>query len=447
MEKGIDFTNGKIVVPLLKFAGPVLMALFLQAMYGAVDLLIVGKFAGSADVSAVSTGSQIMMTITNIISSICMGMTIFLGQKIGAKKEKEGGEIVGSGLLLFMALGIIMTVILSFAAEELSAVMHAPKEAFDLTVTYVRICGGAAIVIVAYNLIGGIFRGIGDSNTPLVTVAIACVCNILGDLLLVAGMKMGTAGAATATVAAQLISVIISAFLISKKKLPFEMGLDKIKWRGGIIKRILLMGLPIALQELLVGISFLVILAIVNSIGLNESAGVGVAEKVCVFIMLVPSAFMQSMSAFVAQNRGAGKMDRAMKGFRSAVAISFAFGVMMFYTAFFHGDILAGFFSNDIKVIEAATDYLMAYGIDCLLTCFLFCFVGFYNGMGHTGFVMAQGIIGAFAVRIPVSFMMSRWEPVSLFHIGLATPCSTVLQISLCFIYLVYIRKKKELRV
>ena len=131
-----------------------------------------------------------------------------------------------------------------------------------------------------------------------------------------------------------------------------------------------------------------------------------------------------------------------MKGFRSAVAISFAFGVTMFYTAFFHGDILAGFFSNDIKVIEAAADYLKAYGIDCLLTCFLFCFVGFYNGMGHTGFVMAQGIIGAFAVRIPVSFMMSRWEPVSLFHIGLATPCSTVLQISLCFIYLAYVWKK-----
>ena len=190
-------------------------------------------------------------------------------------------------------------------------------------------------------------------------------------------------------------------------------------------------------------ISFLVILAIVNSIGLTESAGIGVAEKVCAFIMLVPAAFMQSMSAFVAQNKGAGKIDRAMKGFKSAVAISFTIGVVMFYAAFFHGDMLSGVFSKDADVIIASADYLKAYGIDCLLTCFLFCFIGFFNGMGYTSFVMIQGIIGAYAVRVPVSFLMSKWEPVSLFHIGLATPCSTILQIVLCFGYLFFIRKHR----
>ena len=158
--------------------------------------------------------------------------------------------------------------------------------------------------------------------------------------------------------------------------------------------------------------------------------------------MLVPSAFMQSMSAFVAQNRGAGRTDRAFRGFKSAVAISFAFGALMFYLAFFHGDLLSGIFANDAAVIAASADYLKAYGIDCLLTCFLFCFIGFYNGMGQTAFVMAQGILGAFAVRVPVSYMMSKWEPVSLFHIGLATPCSTVLQITLCFIYLTFLLRR-----
>ena len=442
MERRIDFTEGKIVIPFLRFAGPVLMALFLQAMYGAVDLLIVGKFASSADVSAVSTGSQIMHTITNLISSMCMGMTIILGQKIGEKKASEGGRIIGSGLLLFLIIGILLTIVLPLSAPELAVIMHAPREAFELTVRYIRICGAGAIIIIIYNLIGGVFRGIGDSNTPLVTVLIACIFNIFGDLVLVAGFNLGTEGAAIATVAAQLISVVISWILISKKTLPFEFHRNFIKWNGKIVKRILLLGTPIALQELLVGISFLVILAIVNAIGLKESAGIGVAEKVCAFIMLVPASFMQSMSAFVAQNRGAGKLDRAIKGFKSAVAISFSFGVVMFYIAFFHGNILSGIFSKDTGVILASADYLKAYAIDCMLTCFLFCFIGFYNGMGCTSFVMIQGIIGAFLVRVPVSFLMSKWEPVSLFHIGLATPCSTIIQIILCFGYLWIIKKR-----
>lgn len=442
MERRIDFTEGKIVIPFLRFAGPVLMALFLQAMYGAVDLLIVGKFASSADVSAVSTGSQIMHTITNLISSMCMGMTIILGQKIGEKKASEGGRIIGSGLLMFLIIGILLTIVLPLSAPELAVIMHAPREAFELTVRYIRICGAGAIIIIIYNLIGGVFRGIGDSNTPLVTVLIACIFNIFGDLVLVAGFNLGTEGAAIATVAAQLISVVISWILISKKTLPFEFHRNFIKWNGKIVKRILLLGTPIALQELLVGISFLVILAIVNAIGLKESAGIGVAEKVCAFIMLVPASFMQSMSAFVAQNRGAGKLDRAIKGFKSAVVISFSFGIVMFYIAFFHGDILSGIFSKDTGVILASADYLKSYAIDCMLTCFLFCFIGFYNGMGCTSFVMIQGIIGAFLVRVPVSFLMSEWEPVSLFHIGLATPCSTIIQIILCFGYLWIIKKR-----
>ncbi|MDT3843751.1 MAG: MATE family efflux transporter [Bacillota bacterium] len=444
MEKRIDFTTGAIVLPLLRFAGPVLMALFLQAMYGAVDLLVVGKFADSTDVSAVSTGSQIMATLTNIISSLCMGMAIFLGQKIGEKRADEGGQIVGSGLALFAVIGCFLTVFIPVVAPGLAMTMHAPEEAFELTTAYIRICGGGIIVIMAYNMIGGTFRGIGDSKTPLITVLIACICNIIGDILLVAVFHMGTKGAAYATVGAQFISVVISFLLISHKTLPFTLEKKMLTWNKRIIRRILALGIPIAVQDLLVGISFLVILAIVNSIGLIASAGIGVAEKVCVFIMLVPMSFMQSMSAFVAQNRGAGKLDRAFRGFRAAVGISFIFGAAMFYTGFFHGDLLSGVFTSDEAVILAGAEYIKAYAIDCLFTCFLFCFIGFYNGMGFTTFVMAQGILGAFAVRVPVSFLMSRMMPGSLFHIGLATPCSTVLQIVLCFGGLIYISRTKK---
>ena len=444
MKKQNDFTEGKILGPLLMFVLPVLFALFLQAMYGAVDLLVVGKFAGSEDVSAVSTGSQIMMTLTNLVSSLAMGLTIFLGQKIGEKDTEFGGRIIGCGILFFLIIGIGLTVLIPVTAPILANVMHAPAEAYLKTVSYIRICGMGSIVIIGYNLIGSIFRGIGDSRTPLITVLIACICNIAGDLLLVKGFGMGASGAAVATVIAQLISVVISYFLIRRKKLPFDFDRSFLKLKDDIIAKIVVLGTPIALQDLLVGISFLVILAIVNGLGLVASAGVGVAEKVCAFIMLVPAAFMQAMSAFVAQNRGAGKIDRAYKGLLYAIGVSVLFGITMFYVSFFHGDILSHIFANDPDVIVASADYLKAYAIDCLLTCFLFCFIGFFNGMEYTRFVMIQGIIGAFLVRVPVSFAMSRWEPVSLFHIGLATPCSTILQITMCGVFMLILRRNKN---
>ena len=446
MHKRNDFTQGKILGPLLRFAMPVLFALFLQAMYGAVDLLVVGKFGTSADVSAVSTGSQIMMTITHLISGLSMGTTIFLGQKLGEGKTELGGKIIGASIWLFMVIGVVFTVLVPMGAGVLADTMNAPAEAFDLTVDYIRICGFGIIVIIAYNLIGSIFRGMGDSKTPLITVLIACICNIIGDLLLVAVFKMGTAGAAIATVFAQLVSVVISYALIRKQKLPFSFKREYIRPEGNIVQKVVVLGVPIALQDLLVGMSFLIILAIVNALGLTASAGVGVAEKVCAFIMLVPSAFMQAMSAFVAQNVGAGRMDRAKKSLVYVIGVSFLFSVVMFYISFFQGDVLSGVFAKEADVIAAGAEYLKSYAIDCLFTCFLFCFIGFFNGIGLTRFVMIQGIVGAFLVRVPVSFLMSRLEPVSLFKIGLATPCSTVVQIILCFICMWFCIIKKERR-
>lgn len=442
MENKKDFTKGKILTPLLKFAIPVMFALFLQAMYGAVDLMIVGKFASSADVSAVSTGSQIMMTITGLISSFSMATTVFIGEKIGEGKKEESGKIIGASIFLFGVIGAVIAAATAIFASPLASLMHAPKEAFEFTTDYIRICGIGLVVIIAYNLLGSVFRGFGDSNTPLITVFIACVFNIAGDLLLVAVFGMGTAGAAIATVAAQAISVAVSLVIVHRKKLLEYFSVKDIKWDRQINKKIIVIGTPIALQDFLVGISFLIILAILNSLGVIVSAGVGVAEKLCTFIMLIPIAFMQSMSAFVAQNNGAGKPERAVKALKYACAVSFIFGIAMAYLSFFHGKLLAGIFANDTAVLAAASEYLKAYAIDCLLTCFLFCFIGFFNGMEKTSFVMLQGIIGAFAARVPISFLMSRAFPSSLFAIGLATPCSSVLQILLCVIYFFILKKK-----
>jgi Na+-driven multidrug efflux pump len=255
---------------------------------------------------------------------------------------------------------------------------------------------------------------------------------------------MGAAGAALATVFAQAVSVVISLLVIRRRTLPFRFSKKSLRPNGTYIRWILKLGTPIALQDLLVSISFLAILAIVNGLGLNESAGIGIAEKVCAFIMLLPSAFMQSMSAFVAQNIGAEKPERAKRALFCGIASSLAAGVVMGYITFFHGDLLAGIFAKEAAIIAPAAEYLKAYAIDCLLTAFLFCFIGYFNGCGNTTFVMIQGIVGGICIRLPFSWIFSQIEPVSLFRIGLATPLSTVVQIILCMIALVYFGKRRN---
>ena len=439
------FTEGKIFTPLLHFSIPILFALLLQAMYGAVDLLIIGQFCSSADVSAVATGSQIMQTITSVITGLAMGTTILLAQKIGQNRRGEAGDVIGSGIVLFAIVGVFFTVLMELVAVPFSTLMQAPPEAFDKTVQYVRICSAGTVFIVAYNVLGSVFRGMGDSRTPLMAVIIACVVNVLGDLLFVAVFHMAASGAALATVLAQGVSVVLCLLVIRKKGLPFAFGRENIRPHREVLRRTLLLGAPIALQDLLVSISFLVLLSIVNGLGLTASAGMGVAEKLCAFIMLVPSAFSQSLSAFVAQNIGAARPDRARRAMLWGMLVSFMLGCVMAWAAYFHGDVLGSIFARDAEVIAAGWDYLRAYAIDTLLVSFLFCFIGYFNGCGNTTFVMIQGLVGAFGVRIPVSWLMSRMQPPSLFRIGLATPCSTVVQICMCAAFLAWtIRREKR---
>ena len=444
MENTQNLTEGNILGSLVRFAVPVLLSLFLQALYGGVDLLVVGQFASTADVSGVATGSMLLQTMTMIVTGLAMGITVVVGERIGRREPVQAGRAIGSGICLFGVCAVFLTAVMAGGAEPLSVLMHAPEEALSQTAAYVRICGAGSVFIVAYNVLGAVFRGIGDSKTPLFTVAVACVINIAGDLLLVAGFHMGAAGAALATVAAQAISVLLSFGLIRKKTLPFVFSREFIRFDRRYVVLELKVGIPVALQEFLVGISFLVIQMIVNSFGVVFSAGVGVGEKVCSFIMLVPSAYMQSMSAFVAQNMGAGNPGRAKRALGCGIATSLAAGVVMGYLSFFHGDMLASIFSKDSAVIEAAHSYLKAYAIDCLLTPFLFCFTGYYNGREKTMFVMAQGIIGAFLVRIPVVYLISRIPGASLFQIGLGTPASSLVQITLCFIMFFQLEKREK---
>ena len=439
--KSNNFTSGPLYGPMIRFMLPVLLALFLQAMYGAVDLWVVGRFAGQADISGVSTGSQLINACTMFVSSMAIGTTIRMGQQIGMGKLKESGLTIGASICEFALIALAMSALMLVFAPQLTALLNAPQEAVQMTTSYVRICGGGFIIVTAYNLIGGIFRGIGDSHTPFIAVFIACIFNILGDLFFVAVMHMGATGAALATILAQGLSVVLSVLIIKKRSLPFSFERSFIRFDGAIIRDITRLGLPIALQDVLVAMSFLLLLVIVNGLGVTASAGMGVAQKVCSFIMLLPSAFAQSISAIVAQNYGARRYDRAGLALREAIITSFVISLFMAWFAFFHGDILASIFSHEAPVIEAAFSYLKAYAIDTLLTPVFFCFIGYYNGIGLTRFVMIQGIASAFCVRIPVAWLMSKRVPVSLFEIGLATPAASFLQVVLGLLCLIYVRK------
>ncbi|MBQ7053827.1 MAG: MATE family efflux transporter, partial [Oscillospiraceae bacterium] len=281
MKTKNSLTEGNILSSLIRFAIPVLAALFLQALYGGVDLLIVGRFSQTADVSGVATGSMIMHTLTSVITGLSMGITVLVGQSIGEKDHKKASAAIGSGICLFAVFAVILTALFVPGSEAVARFMQAPTEAFSQTVDYIRICAIGSVFIVAYNVLGSVFRGIGDSGTPLMTVGIACAANIVGDLLFVAVFDMGASGAAIATVIAQAVSVFISLLIIRKKQLPFTLSKKDLRFDKRIVASELRLGTPVALMDLLVGISFMVMQMIVNAIGVVESAGVGVAEKLC----------------------------------------------------------------------------------------------------------------------------------------------------------------------
>ncbi len=431
-----DFTQGPVWKKLLQFVLPIFGANLLQAMYGTVDLLVVGWFADASAVSAVSTGSMTMQTITGIIIGLTMGCTVLLGHNIGRRDQRGAAHTVASAAAMFIAIGLGLTVMVALCAHPLSVLMNAPQEALGQTEAYVRICGLGILCIVLFNALSGIFRGIGDSKTPLALMGIACVANIAGDLLLCGLFGMGASGAAFATVAAQGISVVCSFFIIRKRGFGIPVEKTDLRPARAEMLGILKFGLPIAAQEALTGVSFMIILAILNGFGLVASAGVGVAEKISALMFLVPGAFMSAVSAFCAQNVGAGDYGRARMAMLYGMGISFCFGVFMFISGFFFGGRLAGFFTSDRAVIGAAADYLRSYSIDCMLVSFNFCMMGYFNGCGKTGFVAAQGIASTFLVRIPVSYFVSRIAGVTLFAVGFATPAATLFAIVVDLIYL-----------
>lgn len=423
---------------------PILGALVLQAAYGAVDLLVVGRFGSTEGLSAVSTGSQVLNLVTFVVTQLAMGVTVLIARYLGEKREESIGAVLGGAVAVFAVVSAVLFALLVFLAKPISVLMQAPQEALTLTASYVRICGCGIFFIVAYNLLAAIFRGLGDSKSPLLFVLVACIVNIIGDLVFVAGFHLDAAGAALATVMAQAVSVACAIGLLVKKKLPFTVQKSDFGFNPQC-RKFLSIGLPLALQEFLTQLSFLALCAFVNRLGLEASSGYGVACKIVNFAMLIPSSLMQSMASFVSQNVGAGNQKRARKAMFTGIGIGLVFGCAVFALVMLKGDLLSGIFTTDAAVIANGFAYLKGFAPETIVTAVLFSMIGYFNGNNQTLWVMVQGLVQTLLVRLPFAYMMSIQPNASLTKIGLAAPVSTTVGIILNVLFYLYLsRKKKE---
>lgn len=436
MARQTSLTEGRVFTVLLQFSLPFLFTNILQALYGAADLFMVGRFSTSAGVSAVATGGQVMQTITGLAVGLTTGGTIMVAQAFGARKRKELANAAATAFGIFGLLALCMTAGGLFLAGPICELMQTPKEAYSLTCSYLSICSTGIIFIIGFNTIGGILRGMGDSKTPFYFMTLACVTNMIADFLFVGVFRWGAPGAAYATVMAQGVSLFLSVMYLLKKGYFHTFYRLRPSFQPHAAQHIMAVGLPIAVQDGLVNISFLMITAIINSMGLTASAAVGVVEKLIVFSMLPATAFAAAVSTMTAQNKGAGLMKRAFHCLDAGIFLSLFFGAACFVAAQLNPNGLVGLFTSDPAVIEAGASYLRSYSMDCILVCFVFCMNTFFSGSGHAFFPLIHSCITTFLLRIPLSYLLSRTAGASMFAIGFAAPAASFLSLLLCFAYM-----------
>lgn len=441
--KELDLTKGSVPKVLMQFAMPYLLANVLQALYGGVDLFVVGRFDDAASVAGVAIGSQVMQTVTGIILGLTAGITVLIGIATGARDEKKAAATIGSAVWLFAIIGAVLTLLMTVWHDTIATAMHTPPEAMTDTRYYLLICSLGIPFIIGYNVVFGIMRGLGDSRSPLYFVALACVINIVLDFVLVGGCHMRAAGAATATIASQGISFAAALCYLHRKGFRFPFTRRDIRLSGILSKRIIKLGTPIALQDALINISFLIITVIVNRMGVTASAALGVVEKLIVFAMLPPVAISSAVAAMTAQNYGAGLTDRMNRCLKSGIGMALVFGTAFCIYSQFLPETLMGIFTNDAPVIELGAEYLHGYSIDCIIVSFVFCINSYFSGQGNSLFPMVHSLIATFLFRIPLSWIFSHIAPTSLFPMGFAPPLATMVSLAICLWYLKIWQKRQ----
>lgn len=428
-------TEGKVLPALLNFTMPFFFANLLQTLYGTVDTLVVGNFGSTASVSAVSCGAQLLAIVTYFILGLTGGATVLVGQFLGAGEKKQAGRIIGVATCLFIVLSVIATGVMLLTYKPILSAMNVPPEAMEEAVAYTMVCVLGIPLIIGYNGVCAILRGMGDSKSPLYFVAVACVVNIFGDLLLTGYLGMGALGVAIATVFAQGVSFVLSLVFIWKKGLGVPICRQDFCLEGRTVAKLLQLGIPMALQSILVNLSFLLITAIINAMGVQASAAMGVGDKIVNFAFLPLNSFANAVSIMVAQNAGAGKIDRCKKITGYAILSCLIWAIAVFAFCQMLPTVLPSLFTKDAVVQEMTGLYVSAYSIDLLVISFTFQLNSMFTGFGHSLFSMVQSLIATFLFRVPITWLFSEMAGVTLFHIGLACPLSSLASLVMCLIF------------
>ena len=445
MERNL--TTGSVGKNILIFSLPYLLSYFLQTLYGMADLFIIGQFDGVASTTAVSIGSQVMHMLTVMLVGLAMGTTVSIARAVGGRNHKQISENVGNTVTLFFGLSIVLTVVLLLLVRPIVGVMSTPAEAVDGTVAYLTICFLGIPFITAYNIISSIFRGMGDSKSPMYFIAIACAANIMLDYLFIGALGFGPAGAALGTTLAQTISVAVSLFMILRRK-SISLSKGDFHPRRSVVGQILQIGVPVALQDGLIQIAFIVITIIANRRGLNDAAAVGIVEKIIGFVFLVPSSMLSTVSALGAQNIGAGKPERAVQTLRYAICITVGFGLCVCIGVQLCAEQLVALFTDrqaagGAEVIRFGGQYLRSYILDCVFAGIHFSFSGYFCACGKSVLSFLHNISSVLLVRVPGSYLASMLFPDTLFPMGLASAGGSLLSVMLCILfYLKFCRGK-----
>ena len=436
-----NLTTGNPLTVLIKFALPFLLSSFMQTLYGMVDLFVVGLYNDASTTTAVSIGSQVMHMVTVIVIGLAMGATVKIGYCIGAKDYKTTAKTVGNSLSFFAMLSLILTFILLLCTTGITNIMLTPTESISQTNSYLMVCFAGIPFIVMYNIISSIFRGLGDSKTPMYFVAIACVVNIILDFIFVGRFQLGAFGAALATVLAQALSTVCAFLIMRKHSTGFTLKKEDFFPDGKLLKDMIKVGLPIALQDGFIQISFIIITVIANSRGLIFAASVGIVEKFIGLLFLVPSAMLSAISAITAQNYGAGKKERATLSLQYALALILIFGGVMCLFCQFFPKTFVGIFTKEDAVIKAGALYLMSYSIDCIFAGIHFVFSGYFCGIGKSGISFIHNIISILVMRIPGAYLASVWFKDTLYPMGWAAPLGSLISAVICVGFYVWSKK------
>lgn len=439
LEKNL--TNGSVLKNIAYFSLPYLLSYFLQTLYGLADLFIIGQFEGVASTTAVSIGSQVMHMLTVMIVGLAMGSTVCIGQAVGAGDKKRASAAIGNTVTLFMLLSVVITALLLALVRPIVSVMSTPAEAAEGTRAYLTICFIGIPFITAYNIISSIFRGLGDSKSPMIFIAVACAANIALDYIFIGIMGLGPAGAALGTTLSQAISVVFSLTVILRKKSGISLERRDLHPQRDTMGRLLRIGVPVAAQDGLIQIAFIVITVIANRRGLDAAAAVGIVEKIISFVFLVPSSMLSTVSALCAQNIGAGKQARAEQTLRYAIIIAVSFGIIIALLTQFISEQAVGLFTPDVIVITLGGQYLRGYIWDALFAGIHFCFSGYFCACGRSEISFIHNISAIALVRIPGVYLTSKLFPDTLFPMGLATAAGSLLSVIICVIAFALLKK------